>query len=121
MLENDVQNLTTTKTSDVDENDLSEDDSEEEESLGKVLTKNGKEIDRKSAGNVKRSKEEIKADDEPENEFGYTDSEWNLFAFILALKCATSKHKHLFNIFRENKKAIWTTWKHYPSEDKSIE
>lgn len=79
MLENDVQNLTTTKTSDVDENDLSEDDSEEEESLGKVLTKNGKEIDRKSAGNVKRSKEEIKADDEPENEFGYTDSEWNLF------------------------------------------
>lgn len=42
--------------------------------MGKVLTKAGKEIDRKSAGNVRRSKEEAKADDEPENEFGYTDS-----------------------------------------------
>lgn len=40
-----------------------------------MVTKSGKEIDRKSAGNVKRSKEEAKADDEPENEFGYTESE----------------------------------------------
>lgn len=34
----------------------------------------GKEIDRKSAGNIKRLKEEVKADIEPENEYGYTDS-----------------------------------------------
>lgn len=70
---NDVQNSTTTKSS---EGESSNDDSEEEDSLGKVLTKGGKEIDRKSAGNVKRSKEEARADDEPENEFGYTDSKW---------------------------------------------
>lgn len=54
--------------------DEEEDDSEEEDSLGKVVTKLGKEIDRKSAGNVKRSKDEIAGDEEPENEFGYTDS-----------------------------------------------
>lgn len=51
-----------------------EEDSEEEESLGKVVTKLGKEIDRKSAGNIKRSKEEVRADLEPENEYGYTES-----------------------------------------------
>lgn len=51
-----------------------DEDSEEEESLGKVVTKMGKEIDRKSAGNIKRSKEEVKADLEVENEYGYTDS-----------------------------------------------
>lgn len=54
--------------------DDDEDDSEEEDSLGKVVTKLGKEIDRKSAGNVRRSKDESAADDEAENEFGYTDS-----------------------------------------------
>lgn len=59
-----------------------EEDSEEEESLGKVVTKMGKEIDRKSAGNIKRSKEEVKADLEAENEYGYTESKcivgrWN--------------------------------------------
>lgn len=32
-------------------------------------------IDRASAGNVKRSKEEIEADPEEENQFGYTTSE----------------------------------------------
>lgn len=42
--------------------------------MGKVVTKAGKEIDRKSAGNIKRPREEQKADEEPENEFGYTDS-----------------------------------------------
>lgn len=68
---NDVQKSTTTKSS---EDESSNDDSEEEDSLGKVQTKAGKEIDRKSAGNVKRSKEESKADEGPENEFGYTDS-----------------------------------------------
>lgn len=51
-----------------------EDDSEEEDSLGKVVTQLGKEIDRKSAGNVRRSKNEIAADEEAENDFGYTDS-----------------------------------------------
>lgn len=73
MVGNDVQNTTTTKSSEGESS--SNDDSEEEDSLGKVSTKAGKEIDRKSAGNVKRSKEEAKTDDEPENEFGYTDSE----------------------------------------------
>lgn len=31
-------------------------------------------IDRKSAGNIKRSRDEVAADEEPENEFGYTES-----------------------------------------------
>lgn len=33
-------------------------------------------ISRKSAGNVKRSREEIEADPEQEDEFGYTMSEY---------------------------------------------
>lgn len=53
----------------------SSDDDESEETSGKVTTKAGYEIDRKSAGNVKRSKEEIAGDAEPENNFGYTDRE----------------------------------------------
>lgn len=76
LIENDVQNSTTTKSS---EGESSNDDSEEEDSLGKVLTKAGKEIDRKSAGNTKRSKEEAKTDEEPENEFGYTDSKQKIY------------------------------------------
>lgn len=76
-LDNDVQKSTTTKSSEGESS--SDDDSEEEDSLGKVVTKAGKEIDRKSAGNTKRSKEEAKADNEPENEFGYTDSECMLY------------------------------------------
>lgn len=40
-----------------------------------MVTNLGKEIDRKSAGNVKRTKEEIAADEEEENEYGYTESE----------------------------------------------
>ncbi|KAK2587530.1 hypothetical protein KPH14_003668 [Odynerus spinipes] len=53
----------------------SEESSEEEdirELEGNVYTKAGMEISRKSAGNVKRSKEEIEADPEQEDEFGYT-------------------------------------------------
>ncbi|XP_055315062.1 inactivation-no-after-potential D protein isoform X2 [Sitodiplosis mosellana] len=68
---NDVQKSTTTKSSEGESSN--DDDSEEEDSLGKVVTKAGREIDRKSAGNTKRSKEEAKTDEEPENEFGYTD------------------------------------------------
>lgn len=36
-------------------------------------------ISRKSAGNVKRSKQEIDDDPEEEDEYGYTKSEFNLF------------------------------------------
>lgn len=35
-----------------------------------------KQIDRASAGNVKRSREEIDADPEKENQYGYTKSEF---------------------------------------------
>lgn len=51
----------------------SSDDDEEEETSGKITTKAGIDIDRKSAGNLKRSKEEAAADPETENNFGYTD------------------------------------------------
>ncbi|KAG7205615.1 hypothetical protein KM043_007578 [Ampulex compressa] len=54
----------------------SSDESSEEEDTrmleGNVYTKAGMEISRKSAGNVKRTKEEIEADPEKEDEFGYT-------------------------------------------------
>lgn len=69
--ENDVQKSAIAKSSEDESSSI--DDSEEENSLGKVVTKAGKEIYRKSAGNVKRSKDEAKADAEVENEFGYTD------------------------------------------------
>lgn len=82
VVENDVQNSTTTKSSEGESSIEEDDDSEEEDSLGKVVTKAGREIDRKSAGNTKRSKEEIKADTEQENEFGYTDSECVTFIVI---------------------------------------
>uniref|UniRef100_V9IL98 Multiple PDZ domain protein n=3 Tax=Apis cerana TaxID=7461 RepID=V9IL98_APICE len=55
----------------------SSDESSEEEDVreleGNVYTKAGIEISRKSAGNVKRSKAEIEADPEKEDEFGYTN------------------------------------------------
>ncbi|KOC61317.1 Inactivation-no-after-potential D protein, partial [Habropoda laboriosa] len=53
----------------------SSDESSEEDTRdleGNVYTKAGMEISRKSAGNVKRSKAEIEADPEQEDEFGYT-------------------------------------------------
>lgn len=54
--------------------DESSDDDEEDTRLleGNVYTKSGIEISRKSAGNVRRTKEEIEADPEKEDEFGYT-------------------------------------------------
>ncbi|XP_039304524.1 uncharacterized protein LOC105196259 isoform X2 [Solenopsis invicta] len=54
----------------------SDESSEDEEDTrlleGNVYTKDGIEISRKSAGNVKRTKAEIEADPEEEDEFGYT-------------------------------------------------
>ncbi|TGZ53627.1 Inactivation-no-after-potential D protein, partial [Temnothorax longispinosus] len=54
----------------------SSDESSDEEDTrmleGNVYTKSGIEISRKSAGNVKRTKSEIEADPEQEDEFGYT-------------------------------------------------
>lgn len=40
-------------------------------------------IDRASAGNVKRTKDEIAADEEDEDDFGYTNSE----CFIFIIDC----------------------------------
>ncbi|PSN48941.1 hypothetical protein C0J52_03469 [Blattella germanica] len=57
--------------------DESDEDDEEEDVRfleGRIYTKKGQEIHRASAGNVKRSKEEIEADPEEEDEFGYTAS-----------------------------------------------
>ncbi|XP_076762944.1 multiple PDZ domain protein [Xylocopa sonorina] len=54
----------------------SSDESSEEDTRdleGNVYTKAGMEISRKSAGNVKRTKAEIEADPEQEDEFGYTN------------------------------------------------
>uniref|UniRef100_A0ABD2X0H4 Multiple PDZ domain protein n=1 Tax=Trichogramma kaykai TaxID=54128 RepID=A0ABD2X0H4_9HYME len=51
----------------------SEEEEEDTRDLeGNVYTKSGVEISRRSAGNVKRTKEEIAADPEQEDEFGYT-------------------------------------------------
>lgn len=41
---------------------------------GRTSSKAGVDIDRASAGNVKQTKEEIAADPEQEDKFGYTES-----------------------------------------------
>lgn len=41
-------------------------------------------IDRASAANIKRSKEEAAADPDEEDDFGYTNSESGFFFFIFA-------------------------------------
>ncbi|KAG8254400.1 hypothetical protein J6590_008848 [Homalodisca vitripennis] len=52
----------------------SEDDEEDTRDMeGRIYTKKGVEISRASAGNVKRTKEEIDADPEEEDDFGYTN------------------------------------------------
>ncbi|XP_017774513.1 PREDICTED: uncharacterized protein LOC108561189 isoform X2 [Nicrophorus vespilloides] len=53
-----------------DESDDDEEDTRELE--GRTVSKQGEEIDRASAANVKRTKEEIDADEEDEDAFGYT-------------------------------------------------
>ncbi|GLH01326.1 Inactivation-no-after-potential D protein [Gryllus bimaculatus] len=50
----------------------SEDEEDVRELEGNMYTKKGHEINRASAGNVKRTKEEIEADPEEEDDFGYT-------------------------------------------------
>ncbi|XP_050311280.1 inaD-like protein isoform X2 [Anthonomus grandis grandis] len=53
--------------------DESSDDEEDETALeGRTVSAGGQQIDRASAANVRRSKEEIAADQEKEDEFGYT-------------------------------------------------
>ncbi|XP_055543046.1 inactivation-no-after-potential D protein [Wyeomyia smithii] len=54
------------------DSDNSSDDDDERTLEGKTCTKAGVEIDRASAGNLKRSKEEISLDTEEEDCFGYT-------------------------------------------------
>ncbi|XP_018562812.1 uncharacterized protein LOC108904661 [Anoplophora glabripennis] len=55
----------------------SEDEEDEDirEMEGRTVSAGGQQIDRASAANVKRSKDEIQADPEEEDEFGYTMSE----------------------------------------------
>ncbi|RZF43874.1 hypothetical protein LSTR_LSTR007210 [Laodelphax striatellus] len=57
-------------SSDSEDSEDSEDDTRQME--GRIYTKKGVEISRASAGAVKRSKEEIEADPEEEDDFGYT-------------------------------------------------
>lgn len=54
------------------ESDNSSDDEDVREMEGKTYTKAGVEIDRASAGNIKRTKEEVALDTEEEDSFGYT-------------------------------------------------
>ncbi|CAH2098114.1 unnamed protein product [Euphydryas editha] len=62
----------------------SSDDEDERELQGRTYTDKGVEIDRASAGAIKRSREEKEADPEEEDEFGYTTSKWRdtLFALV---------------------------------------
>ncbi|XP_065094357.1 inactivation-no-after-potential D protein-like isoform X3 [Ochlerotatus camptorhynchus] len=60
------------------DSDNSSDDEDVRDLEGKTYTKDGIEIDRASAGNIKRTKEEIALDTEEEDCFGYTASEYFL-------------------------------------------
>ncbi|KAL0279195.1 UNVERIFIED_CONTAM: hypothetical protein PYX00_000802 [Menopon gallinae] len=59
-----------------DEEEEEDDDYEYRDLEGKMYTAKGEEIYRASAGNVKRTKEEIAADPEEEDQFGYTTSKF---------------------------------------------
>ncbi|CAB3237775.1 unnamed protein product [Arctia plantaginis] len=61
----------------------SSDEEDERELQGRTYSDKGVEIDRASAGAVKRSKEEKEADPEEEDDFGYTTSEWKDTLFTL--------------------------------------
>ncbi|KAG8223744.1 hypothetical protein J437_LFUL003109, partial [Ladona fulva] len=63
---------TTTYSSSEEE---SEDEDDKRDQEGRILTKKGVEIYRSSAGALKRSKDEIEADPEEEDDYGYTTSE----------------------------------------------
>ncbi|XP_054277487.1 multiple PDZ domain protein-like isoform X4 [Macrosteles quadrilineatus] len=52
----------------------SDDEEDTRDMEGRIYTKKGVEISRASAGNVKRTKEEIDADPEEEDDFGYTQN-----------------------------------------------
>lgn len=53
---------------------------------GRTTSKGGMEIDRASAANVRRAKEDIDADKEEEDVFGYTTSEYTQPLFIFYYK-----------------------------------
>lgn len=59
-------------------------------------------ISRKSAGNVKRSKAEIDADPEQEDEFGYTKCKGFLYFHLLKL-CILLRKGNYFLKSKENK------------------
>ncbi|RVE52339.1 hypothetical protein evm_002977 [Chilo suppressalis] len=61
----------------------SSDEEDERDLGGRTYTDKGVEIDRASAGAIKRSKEEKEADPEQEDDFGYTTSEWKDTLFTL--------------------------------------
>ncbi|KAJ2944957.1 hypothetical protein O0L34_g1853 [Tuta absoluta] len=61
----------------------SSDEEDERDLGGRTYSEKGQEIDRASAGAVKRSKEEKEADPEEEDDFGYTTSEWKDTLFTL--------------------------------------
>ncbi|KPJ08760.1 Inactivation-no-after-potential D protein [Papilio machaon] len=62
----------------------SSDEEDERELSGRTYSEKGVEIDRASAGAIKRTREEKEADPEEEDDFGYTTSEWKdtLFTFF---------------------------------------
>ncbi|CAH2008429.1 unnamed protein product [Acanthoscelides obtectus] len=59
------------------ESDSESEDDDVRELEGRTMSAKGQQIDRASAANVKRSKEEAKADPEEEDDFGYTMSEFS--------------------------------------------
>ncbi|KAH0953999.1 hypothetical protein HN011_006386 [Eciton burchellii] len=81
----------------------SDESSDEEEDIrmleGNVYTKDGIEISRKSAGNVKRTKEEIEADPETEDEFGYT-------AMKIQKKYRNLGHKVLMIVLEKDRRGL---------------
>ncbi|CAH2236276.1 jg7040 [Pararge aegeria aegeria] len=61
----------------------SSDEEDERELQGRTYSDKGVEIDRASAGAIKRSREEKEADPEEEDDFGYTSSKWKDTLFAL--------------------------------------
>ncbi|VEN50343.1 unnamed protein product, partial [Callosobruchus maculatus] len=75
-------------TGSASESESESDDDDVRELEGRTMSAKGQQIDRASAANVKRSKEEAKADPEEEDDFGYTMSEFN-FNFTIPMLSVT--------------------------------
>nr|CAH7758329.1 unnamed protein product [Callosobruchus chinensis] len=85
--DDDLKKKNKTAAGSVSDSESESDDDDVRELEGRTMSAKGQQIDRASAANVKRSKEEAKADPEEEDDFGYTMSESFLRSYHTNFMC----------------------------------